>query len=109
MEIKKEVVTEPERFGAVNMYLGHIDRAAEGLIGVGMVLNELQIGGDFETPENRLIDNMRLTGGLYACIEALAWAISMEVANIEGSLELYEEKLREGQDDGGKATENHEN
>ncbi len=83
-------MTEPESFPAVNMYLGHIDRAAQGLTGLGMVLHALQIGGDFEEPGDRLIDNMRLTGGLYSCIEALAWAISIELESIKASLELYE-------------------
>ena len=95
MEIKKEVMTEPERFPAVKMYLGHIDQAVQGLTGVGMVLNALLIGGDYETPEDRLIDNQRLTGGLYSCIEALAWSVSMELAHIEASLEMYEGKLKD--------------
>ena len=82
-------MTEPERFPAVNMCLGYIDRACEGLTGVGMVLNALLIGGDYETPEDRLIGNMRLTGGLYSCIEALAWAIEIELESIKASLELY--------------------
>ena len=61
----------------------------EGLTGVGMVLDALLIGGDYETPGDRLIDNMRLVGGLYSCIEALAWAISLELDSIKSGLELY--------------------
>ena len=82
-------MTKPERFPAVNMCIGRIDQAAQGLTGVGMVLDALLIGGDFETPEDRLIDNMRLVGGLYSCIEALAWAICLELDSIKSGLELY--------------------
>jgi len=75
-------MTKPERFPAVNMSLKYIDQATEGLTGIGLTLNALLIGGDYETPEDRLIDNMRLVGGLYSCIEVLAWAVSMDLESI---------------------------
>jgi len=85
---------EPERFPAVNMYMGRIDQAADGLTGIGLVLNALMLSDDYEEPENKILNDMRLTGGLYMCIEALARLISMEVENIKASLEMYERRLK---------------
>jgi len=82
---------EPERFPAIKMYLERIDQAAEGLTGIGLALNALMLSDDYEEPENKILNDMRLTGGLYACIEALAWYISLEIEDIKAGLELIRE------------------
>ena len=86
---------KPERFPAIKMYLGRIDQAAEGLTGIGLALNAMMLSDDYEEPENKILNDMRLTGGLYSCIEPLACYISMEIEDIRASLDLYEGRLKE--------------
>lgn len=80
-------MTRTNQFPIIDLSLRRIEQAAEGLTGIGMVLSALLVGGEYETPEDRLVDNQRLVGGLYAGIETLAWVISLEGEGVKEMLE----------------------
>jgi hypothetical protein len=83
MEIVKTEKEQSERMPRnVEWAINQINKAAEGLEGIGRALNALRLDDQYHKTGKSLAED-RLAGGLYTAIELLAWYISKEMVEIE--------------------------